>query len=175
MMIATRSRIDSMKDEQLREAGWKLNIPQNIQLGVSNNQSYTKENENTKGYEFTSNFNLNMSKRKPPYKCIETWRVVLEYQLGNTQTIGSFVVKWNTNNTANLEQVLDVKSIYWEKEYEEYLGAVKEQLRNYLLISDEEEFVAVLDSNYSKAENTPKFLKKIDSLKRILVLQYLLC
>lgn len=158
---------DINKGEQLREAGWKLNI-QNIQVGVSNNQSYTKKKETTVGYEFTNNFNLNMSQNKPLYKCIETWRLVSEYQLGNAQTIGSFVVKWNTNNTANLEEVLDVKSIYWEKEYEEYLGTIREQLRNYLLISDEEEFVAVLDSNYSKQQNIPLFITKIDTLKKII-------
>ncbi|MUG96417.1 hypothetical protein F7734_30350 [Scytonema sp. UIC 10036] len=152
---------------QSMEAKWSFNI-QNLQFGVSNNQNYTRQKEASTKYEFINEYNLNMSQSKPQYRCIETWKVVLESQSGKTQKIGFFVAKWNTNNSAAIEEVLDIKSIYWEKEYEKYLSLIKEQLREHVLISDEKELVAVLDTNYTKRQNLPSFLTEIDSLKKII-------
>ncbi|MBN3960166.1 hypothetical protein [Nostoc sp. NMS8] len=67
------------KSEQSMEAKWGLNI-QNIQVGGNNNQSHTKQEEATARYEFINEYDLNMSQNKPIYRCIETWKVVLEYQ-----------------------------------------------------------------------------------------------
>ncbi|MDJ0736231.1 MAG: hypothetical protein QNJ47_19570 [Nostocaceae cyanobacterium] len=158
---------DINQSEQSREARWSFNI-QNIQVGFSNNQSHTKQQEATSRYEFTNEYNLNMSQNKPQYRCIETWKVVSESQSYKTQKIGFFVAKWDINNSADIEEGLDIKSIYWEREYEEYLGIFKEQLREHLLISDEKELVAVLDRNYSRKQNIPSFITGIDSLKQII-------
>jgi hypothetical protein len=155
------------QSEKSMEAKWSFNI-QNLQVGINNNQSYTQQKEATSRYEFISEYNLNMSQNKPQYRCIETWKVILESQSKNIQKIGFFVAKWSTNNSASIEELLDIKSIYWEKEYEEYLGIIKEQLREHLLISDEKELVAVLDTNYSRRQNLPSFITEIDSLKQII-------
>ncbi|WP_392532785.1 hypothetical protein [Nostoc sp. C117] len=155
------------KSEHSMEAKWSFSI-QNLQLGVNSNQSYTQQKEATSRYEFINEYNLNMNQNKPQYRCIEIWKVVLESQLGNTQKIGFFVAKWNTNNSANIEELLDIKSIYWEKEYEKYLMIIKEQLREHLLISDDKEVVAVLDANYTRRQNIPSFITEIDSLKNII-------
>lgn len=158
---------DINQSEKSREARWSFNI-QGIQVGLSNNQIHTTQQEATSRYEFTNEYNLNMSQTKPQYKCIETWRVVSESQSGKTQKIGFFVAKWNTSNSANIEEGLDIKSIYWEKEYEEYLGIFKQQLHEHLLISDEKELVAVLDRNYSRQQNIPESITGIDNLKKII-------
>ncbi|MBG1271208.1 hypothetical protein [Nostoc sp. WHI] len=155
------------QSEQSMEAKWSFNI-QNIQVGVNGSQTHTKQKEATSRYEFINEYNLNMSQNKPQYRCIETWRVVLEYQSWNTEKIGFFVAKWNTNNSADIEEGLDIKSIYWEKEYEQYLGILKKQLREHLLVSDDKELVAVLDSNYIRPQNIPSFLAEIDSIKKII-------
>ncbi|QMS91605.1 hypothetical protein HUN01_29880 [Nostoc edaphicum CCNP1411] len=52
------------KSEQSMEAKWFLNI-QNIQVGVNNNQSHTKQEEATSRYEFINEYDLNMSQSKP--------------------------------------------------------------------------------------------------------------
>ncbi|MEH2111266.1 hypothetical protein [Nostoc sp.] len=155
------------KSEQSREAKWGFSI-QNIQVGVNKNQSHTRQQEATYSYELTHEYKLSMSENKPQYRCIETWKVVLESQLRNTQKIGFFVAKWNTNNSVEIEEGLDIKSIYWEKEYEQYLVSIKIQLREHLLISDDKEFVAVLDTNYSKRQNIPPFIAEMNSIKKII-------
>jgi hypothetical protein len=151
--------------EQSREAKWSLDI-KNIQIGVNKSQTQAQQQEVTSSYEFTKEYNLNMTQNRPQYRCIETWKVVLDSQLVSTQKIGFFVATWNTNNGADIEEGLEIKSIYWEKEYEEYLCIIKEQLRNHLLISDEKELVAVSDRNYSRHQKIPSFIKKIDSLEK---------
>ncbi|WP_392476330.1 hypothetical protein [Nostoc sp. C110] len=155
------------KSEQSMEAKWSFNI-QNIQAGILNSQTLTAQKEATYSYEFVSVYNLNMSENKPQYRCIETWRVVIESQANNIQKIGFFVVKWDTNNSASIENGLDIKSIYWEKNYQEYLDVIKEQLHEQLLISDEKEFVAILDTNYSRRQNIPSYITGIDSLKQVI-------
>ncbi|MGI2906867.1 hypothetical protein [Tolypothrix sp. VBCCA 56010] len=157
------------QSEQSTEANWSFNI-QSIQVGIKKNQSRTKQREDISKYVFTKKYNLNMSQNKPQYRCIETWKVVLESKSGNIehQQIGFFVANWNTSNSADIQEGLDIQSIYWEKEYEEYLGIIKEQLREHLLISDENELVAILDTNYSKRQNIPSFITGIDSLRKII-------
>ncbi|MBN3960167.1 hypothetical protein [Nostoc sp. NMS8] len=46
--------------------------------------------------------------------------------------------------------------------------SIKKQLREHLLISDDKEFVAVLDTNYSRTQNIPPFLAEINSIKKII-------
>ncbi len=156
---------DINQSEQSREAGWSFNI-QNIQGGIRDIQRHATEQEATSRYEFTNSYNLNMSHKKPQYRCIETWKVVSESLLGKTQNIGFFVAKWNTSNSADIEDGVDIQSIYWEKGYEEYLGTFKEQLYNHLLISDAQELVAVLDCNYSRQQNISNVVSGINSIKK---------
>ncbi|NET27116.1 hypothetical protein [Okeania sp. SIO1I7] len=163
---------DINESKQLREAGWNFNIQNSIQAGISSNQSHARQQEATSKYEFTDSYDLNMSQKKPEYKCIETWKVVSKSRYGKTQNIGFFVVKWNTNNGADIEDGLEIQSIYWEKGYEEYLESFKEQLFNHLLISDAEGLVAILDRDYienkQQKENIPDVISEINSLKKII-------
>ncbi|NEP77308.1 MAG: hypothetical protein F6K39_03455 [Okeania sp. SIO3B3] len=164
---------DINQSEQSREAGWSFNI-QNIQAGIINSQSRARQQEATSRYEFTNTYDLNLSQKKPEYRCIEAWKVVSESPSGKTQNIGFFVAKWDTNNSANIEAGIEIKSIYWEKGYEEYLGIFKQQLFNHLLISDAQELVAILDRNYSKQQkqNIPGVISEINSLKKIIENSY---
>ncbi|NEO70286.1 hypothetical protein [Moorena sp. SIO3H5] len=157
------------KSEQSREAGWNLNdIIPNIEFSVKSNESNAREQEASFSYEFTKVYDLSMVEDKPIYRCIETWRVLSESQSGKTQTIGFFVAHWNTNNSADIEEGLDIKSIYWEQDYQDNLDSLKEQLRQHLLLSEKPELVAVLDRQYSKRQTIPQFLEKIDSLKTLI-------
>ena len=157
------------RSEQSREAGWNLNdIIPNLEFSAKSNESNAREQEASFSYEFTKVYDLSMLEDKPIYRCIETWRVLSESQSGKTQTIGFFVAHWNTNNSADLEEGLDIKSIYWEQNYEDNLVSLKEQLREHLLLSEKKELVAVLDSQYTRRPTIPPFLERIDSLKTLI-------
>ncbi|NEO20332.1 MULTISPECIES: hypothetical protein [unclassified Moorena] len=154
--------------EQSREAGWNLNNIIPIEISIKSYESNATEQEATFSYEFTKRYDLSMIENRPTYRCIETWRVLSESQSGKTQTIGFFVAHWNTNNSANLEKGLDIKSIYWEQDYEDNLDSLKEQLRDHLLLSEKPELVAFLERQYSRRQTIPLFIKKIDSLKTLI-------
>ncbi|AOW98762.1 hypothetical protein BJP34_04230 [Moorena producens PAL-8-15-08-1] len=157
------------RSEQSREAGWNLNdIIPNLEFSAKSNESNAREQEASFSYEFTKVYDLSMLEDKPQYRCIETWRVLSEYQSGKTQTIGLFVAHWNTNNSADLEQGLDIKSIYWEQDYEYNLESLKKQLKDHLLISEKRELVPVLDPQYTRRQTIPPFFEKIDSLKTLI-------
>lgn len=167
MKVETKS---TNKSEQSMEAGWNVHITPISPMGfsVQSNESNATEQETTFSYEFTNTYNLNMIEEKPIYRCIETWELVSECQSSNSTKIGLFVAYWNTNNSADLEEVLDIKSIYLDQDYKEYLVSLKEQLREHLLLSEKPELVAVLDRQYTKRKTIPQFLEKIDSLKTLI-------
>ncbi|NEP02369.1 MAG: hypothetical protein F6K58_27720 [Symploca sp. SIO2E9] len=145
-----------------REAGWSFNIS-NININTQSRQANTRQSELTYRYELSQTYNLDISQSK--HRCIETWKVVLESQSDKTEDIGFFVAKWNRTNSTNITDELDIKSIHWEKKYEDDLESIKAQLCDHLLISEKPEFLAVLDPNYKKKENIPLYLSQIYLIK----------
>ncbi|MFM6909465.1 MAG: hypothetical protein ACKPKW_10065, partial [Dolichospermum sp.] len=81
--------------------------------------------------------------------------------------IGHFVVTWKALDTDKLDELLEIKSVYWERDYENYLTSIKLQLREHLLTSDSGELVPAMDTNYSINENIPELIKQTESLEKL--------
>jgi len=149
-----------------REAGWIFSFP-NLNINQKNNQSNIEQQEVVYTYVSTGTYNLDMTSKQPLYRCIEIWKVFLESKLGKSENLGFFVANWNTTNSIYIKDELELKSINWEKEYEDSLETVKNQLRDHLSISEEKEFIGILDYS-SKNPTTPQYLEKIDFIQKII-------
>lgn len=154
-------------NENSREAGWTFSFP-NLNFNQKNNQSNIKQNELVYTYVSTGKYNLDMTNNQPSYRCIEVWKVFLESRSGDIENLGFFVAGWNTTNSINLEDELNIKSINWEREYEHNLEVVKEQLYNHLSVSEEKEFIGILDYSSKNTVNVPQHLKRIDFIQKII-------
>lgn len=148
------------------EAQWKADFNQ-LQASVGMSRISTHQQEFTYGYQLSNSYNLDITQSNLKYRCVETWDVILSAPIIN-QTIGHFVVTWDAKDSESLEELIEIKSVYWEKEYENYLNSIKTQLREHLLISDAGELVPVIDTNYSRHQNIPELINQTESLKKSL-------
>ncbi|MFM6198432.1 MAG: hypothetical protein ACKPE1_04670, partial [Dolichospermum sp.] len=116
----------------------------------------------------SNDYNLDIKQQDLKYRCIETWEV--KFSASNellNQTIGHFVVTWKALDTDKLDELLEIKSVYWDRDYENYLTSIKLQLREHLLTSDSGELVPAMDTNYSINENIPELIKQTESLEKL--------
>ncbi|MFM6266899.1 MAG: hypothetical protein ACKPFA_10405, partial [Dolichospermum sp.] len=155
------------ESEISREAGWKINFDQ-LEANVKMRKTNTQQQESAYNYELSNDYNLDIKQQDLKYRCIETWEV--KFSASNellNQTIGHFVVTWKALDTDKLDELLEIKSVYWERDYENYLTSIKLQLREHLLTSDSGELVPAMDTNYSINENIPELIKQTESLEKL--------
>ncbi|QYX30818.1 hypothetical protein [Sphaerospermopsis torques-reginae] len=155
------------ESETSTEAGWKIDFNQ-LQANVGIKQTKTQQREFAYNYELSNEYNLDITQQNLTYRRVETWEV--KFTASNklfNQTIGHFVVTWKASDTEKLHELLEIKSVYWEKDYESYLDSIKLQLREHLLTSDAEELVPVMDTNYSIHQNIPQLIRQTESLKKL--------
>jgi hypothetical protein len=148
-----------------REAGWKAEFNP-LQAGVGISQTNTHQQESAYSYQLSNTYNLDITDNNLRYRRVETWEVKLLAKIIN-QTIGHFVITWEARDTERLGELLEIQSVYWEKEYENYLDSIKSQLREHLLTSDAGELVPVMDTNYSIHQNIPSLIEQINSLEKL--------
>ena len=155
------------ESERSREAGWRIDFNQ-LQANVGIKQTNTQQREFAYNYELSNEYNLDITQQNLRYRRVETWdvKVTASNELLN-QTIGHFVVTWKASDTETLQELLEIKSVYWEKDYESYLDSIKLQLREHLLTSDTGELVPVMDTNYSIHQNIPQLIRQTESLQKL--------
>lgn len=158
---------ETNKSESSTEAGWSLsfpNAPSSIRQTI--NRSNIGQNEASSIYKSEKEYDLSMANSQPLYRCVETWKVSSESR-GYAENLGFLVATWSTTNSIKLEDELDIKSIYWEKEYENILIPIKNQLRDYLSISEDKKFIGNLDTPKISV-NVPQYLVDINFIKKII-------
>lgn len=151
-----------------REAGWSISF-NNINLNQRNSQSNIRQNQSIYTYVSSATYNLDMATEQPSYKCVEIWEAFLEPSSeGSIEKLGFFVATWNTTNSIDIKDELNIKSIIWEKKYAHKLEAVKEQLYNQLSINEEKEFIGILNYSSNKIVNVPQYLGEINFIKKLI-------
>lgn len=155
------------KSEIAREAKWTVEFTPLQINGVAMNANIQQQ-ELAYQYEASYNFDLNITQPNLIYRRVETWTVEVHKsnELPNPP-IGHFIVTWKASDTETLDELLEIKSVYWEEDHEKnYLDSIKSQLREHLLTSDAGELVPVMDTNYRIHPNIPELIAQIDSLKK---------
>ncbi|MFM7363099.1 MAG: hypothetical protein ACKO11_01085, partial [Cuspidothrix sp.] len=155
------------ESEISREAGWKINFHQ-LEANNTIRMANIQQQESAYNYELSNDYNLDITQQNLRYRRVETWEVKISAsnELLN-QTIGHFVVTWKALDTDKLDELLEIKSVYWERDYQSYLASIKSQLREHLLTSDAGELVPVMDTNYSIDESIPELIKQTESLQKL--------
>ncbi|MBD2139267.1 hypothetical protein H6F32_17215 [Anabaena sp. FACHB-1237] len=148
-----------------REAGWRVDFNQ-LQANAGFRQTNTQQQESYYGYQLSNDYNLDIRQQNLRYRRVEIWEVK-SHELSNQKTIGHFVVTWKASDTETLDELLEIKSVYWEKNYESYLASIKLQLQEHLLTSDTGELIPVMDTNYTIHQNMPELISRITSLEKL--------
>lgn len=155
------------ESEISREAGWKVDFNQ-LQANAGIKKTNTQQQEFAYNYELSNDYSLDITQQNLRYRRVETWEV--KSSRSNeflNQIIGHFVVTWKASDTETLDELLEIKSVYWEKDYEGYLDSIKSQLREHLLTSDAGKLVPITDTNYTIHQNMPELISKIPSLEKL--------
>ncbi len=160
---------DGTYAEQFAKLGWALTkaVP-NLHAGVSLNSGQRQQNQVSTEYEFTREYDLSMAESRPPYRCIEVWKVLLERHFLESQEIGFFVVKWNTSTNSDEGESLEIDHPFWENTYKQYLVSFKNQLEHSVLTTDNKEFVPIIDTKTPTSRSLPEVFQNLNSLQPII-------
>lgn len=160
---------DGTYAEQFTKLGWTLTkaVP-NLHAGVGLNSGKRQQNQVSTEYEFTREYDLSMAESRPPYRCIEVWKVLIERYFLEPQEIGFFVVKWSISNSADERESLEIDHPFWENTYKQYLVSFKNQLEHSLLTTDNKEFVPIIDTETPTSRSLPALVQNLPSLQPII-------
>ncbi len=155
------------ENEQSSEAGWQISNANLVTVGQRIN--HRRINQNVSAIRFTSNKEYDLSiKNNNSLRCIEVWKVTfaLESDESENNKIGTFVVEWNNTINTDVNEQLDIKSIHWEKKYQDCKDNMKQELLNHLLSNEDEEYLTVIGRKKPEFQgNVPEFFKQIDGVR----------
>ena len=155
------------KNEYSKEAGWKIDISNLPKISQKVNQSKTSQTETTYTYTLKKDYDLSIIDSQTPYRCVEVWKVFLESESKDVEDLGYVVATWNKTSSVDIADELEIKSIYWEKNYNDNLEAVKNQLRTHLSRSEEPSFTGIL-KYFENDLDVPSYLNNLQFIKNII-------